>query len=122
MTDIRDDDVRDDDVRDDDGRDDRWVDDLLRASLADGPHIDDAGFSDRALAGLPPRRRRPGRRDLVVGLSGLTAAACGALAFASSGGALEVSLAAARAHPTSILGAVVVVGLALWGAFATSEA
>lgn len=104
---------------------DRWVDDLLRTSLADGPYLEDAGFTERALALLPPpRRRRLRRRDLVVGLSAVAAGGSGALAVVASGGgaALDVSLAAAQANPSSVLGVVVVVGLALWGAFAAAEA
>lgn len=40
------------------GQDESWLDALLRADAAGEGHIDDDGFCERVMDGLPPRRSR----------------------------------------------------------------
>jgi len=63
--------------------------DRLDALLEKEPYLDDAGFTDRVLDRLPPRRRD--LRPVVLGLSGAAAAATAALVLP---GAVQAGLAA----------------------------
>jgi hypothetical protein len=63
--------------------------DRLDDLLAREPYLDDDGFTERVMAGLPPRRRDP--RPLVLGLSGAAAAVTAVLVLP---GAVQAGLAA----------------------------
>jgi hypothetical protein len=92
--------------------DDAWIAALLREGDA---HVDDAGFTDRVVASLPPRRRRIATRDVAIGAFALVAAGVGALALSHGSGALF----AFDAVHVGAVAVVVVVGL--WGALAAAE-
>ena len=94
-------------------RDDAWLASLLK----DEPRVDDNGFTDGVMARLPRRSTRTSRfskRDITLVLSGAAAGAVGAFGFARGTLALDT--------PAQMIAVVVVVGLGLWAALASSDA
>jgi hypothetical protein len=98
------------------GAGDRAIDAVLTRAFAEMAHKDDAGFTDGVMARLPAKsRRRLTRREGALTISALVAGGIGAGAFF---GGVPLDLAS----PAQALALVAVVGLALWGAFASAEA
>jgi len=81
---------------------------------ADEAHLDDAGFTDRVLAALPPprRRRRFTPRDAAIAAASVAAAGAGAFACAHAGAAVFVS----------VLPLAAIAALGIWGALASADA
>jgi hypothetical protein len=85
--------------------DDKNLEALLSEPL---PYLEDAGFTERVMTSLPPRRA-PARGWILLGFGSLAAAAGAFFTFEAG-------------SSVSILGGLVTVGLMTWAAVSTANA